>query len=213
MSAASALKQHALSLLPSQFLLKHGPRTTKRLALTFDDGPDEATDDYLRVLDELNVPATFFLMGDLLQARPQAATRYIARGHQIASHGYDHHAFPTLGFGALREQIRQTERLLGPQPTPRPWVRPPYGAVNATTLISLARLGVTVALWSVDSCDYELQHPADIVAACTRETILPGDVFLFHEGQQRTLEALPAIVAHWQARGFEFVTMADLVRT
>ncbi|MBK9071776.1 MAG: polysaccharide deacetylase family protein [Myxococcales bacterium] len=212
MPTSRALKRRALALLPARLVFFRGPRTAKRLALSFDDGPHELTGEYLRVLDELDVPATFFLMGDLLEQAPHMLKRYIERGHQVASHGYDHSAFPSLSFDQLRLQLEKTNAALGAQPTPRPWVRPPYQKLTPKTLISLARLGVTIALSSVDSRDYGDTAASDIVAACTRDTIGPGDIFMFHEGLPGTLAALPAIVAHWRAQGYEFVTMADLMQ-
>lgn len=200
-----------MALLPRQLLVRRGPNAPKRLALTFDDGPNEATPELLRVLDELDVPATFFLMGDLLERSQIRAADYLAKGHQVASHGYDHQRFPSLSFAALRNQLEMTDVELGAQPTGRPWVRPPYGAIDARTLANLARLGVTVALWSVDSLDYETDDPSQLVARCTADGIGAGDVFLLHEGLAHTRAALPEIVAYWRARGFTFVTMADLV--
>lgn len=212
MPTSSALKRRALALLPTRLVFFRGPTTAKRLALSFDDGPHELTEAYLSLLDELDVPATFFLMGDLLEKAPHMLGRYIARGHQVASHGYDHSPFPSLTFDQLRLQLEKTNAALGAQPTPRPWVRPPYQRLTPTTIVSLARLGVTIALSSVDSRDYGGTAAADIIATCTRADIGPGDIFMFHEGQTNTLAALPAIVAHWRAQGYEFVTMADLMQ-
>ena len=212
MPSSSALKRRALALCPPGLVFYRGPKTAKRLALSFDDGPHQLTDEYLRVLDELDVPATFFLMGDLLEASPHMLRRYVERGHQVASHGYDHRAFPSLTFAELRAQLAQTQAALGAQPTPRPWVRPPYQKLTPKTLASLIRLGFTVALSSVDSLDYGQTATPDIVAACTRDDIGAGDIFMFHEGLPATLAALPAIVAHWRARGYAFVTMADMMQ-
>ncbi|HWU86736.1 MAG TPA: polysaccharide deacetylase family protein, partial [Kofleriaceae bacterium] len=68
-------------------LLRRGPSSPRRVALTFDDGPDHMTGQYLDLLDELGVPATFFVVGASAVARPEAVRDYIRRGHQLASHG------------------------------------------------------------------------------------------------------------------------------
>ena len=70
--------------------------------------------------------------------------------------------------------------------------------------------GYVVALWSLDSQDYTDKDPASLAERCGPKHVRPGDVILFHEGQEWTLEALPRIVTGLQASGLECVTMYDL---
>lgn len=190
---------------------RRGPATSNRVALTFDDGPDHMTERYLDVLDELGVPATFFLLGGRAASRPDLIREYRRRGHQIAGHGYDHQRFSTLGRRDLLEQCAQTDAALGGQLSGRPWVRPPHGALDATSLLYLVTSGYTVAMWSLDSRDYGTTSPDELVSECAG--ISAGEVVLFHEGQQWTLDALPRIVEIIHARGLECVTMHDLFAT
>ncbi len=189
-------------------VVRRGSLESKRVALTFDDGPDVLTIEYLETLDRLGVPGTFFLVGENIAARPQLVREYIRRGHQIAGHGYDHTRFPELGREALIEQCARTERALGPQLAGQPWVRPPHGTLDPGTFVTLVAAGYTIALWSFDSHDYELKEPSTLARNC--EQIRNGDVVLLHEGQRWTLDALPAIVSRLRAEGFECVTMHDL---
>lgn len=191
-------------------LLRRGPASGKRIALTFDDGPDELTPRYLDLLDELGVPATFFALGEYVDARPALAREYLRRGHQVASHGYDHARFTSLSPRALLDQCRRTERVLDGQFSGRPWVRPPHGAIGATSIATLLAAGYTVALWSLDSRDYTDKDPASLAARCGRDRVSSGEVLLFHEGQRWTLEALPRIVGDLRDAGYECVTMYDL---
>jgi peptidoglycan/xylan/chitin deacetylase (PgdA/CDA1 family) len=190
---------------------RRGPTTARRVALTFDDGPDHLTERYLDVLDELGVPATFFLVGGRAASRPDLVREYRRRGHQIAGHGYDHKRFSKLGRRELLEQCSRTETALGGQFTGGPWVRPPHGSLDATSLFYLVASGYTVAMWSLDSKDYGTTSADDVIGECAG--IAAGDVVLFHEGQQWTLDALPRIVKDLQAAGLECVTMHDLFAT
>lgn len=190
-------------------LLRRGPTTSPRVALTFDDGPDHMTERYLALLDTLGVPATFFLCGDRVEQRPDLVREYLRRGHQVASHGYDHTRFPALSRARLLDQCVRTDHALGGQPTGRSWVRPPHGALDAGNVLSLLAAGHTVALWSLDSRDHSDQNVDSLVARCTQD-VSAGEVILFHEGQPWTLAALPHIVSALSARGFECVTMHDL---
>jgi len=189
-------------------VLRRGDSTAKRVALTFDDGPDHMTEQYLDVLDDLGVPATFFLIGGRAAMRPDLVREYLRRGHQVAGHGFDHMRFNKLSRRALLEQCERTDDALGGQLTGRPWVRPPHGTLDPTSLVNLVASGYTVAMWSLDSCDYNTTDPAQLVEQCA--TITAGEVVLFHEGQQWTLDALPRIVASLHAAGLECVTMHDL---
>lgn len=207
-SVRARIKNAVFDRVPG--VLRRGPATARRVALTFDDGPDDLTPRYLDLLDELGVPATFFDLGAAAAARPGAIREVVRRGHQLASHGWDHQRFTKLGRRGMLAQCADTERALGGQVSGRAWVRPPHGSLDATTLVSLLAAGYTVAMWSLDSLDHSDKDPASLTARCTGANVAPGEVLLFHEGQEWTLAALPRIVKALQDDGYELVTMHDL---
>jgi peptidoglycan-N-acetylglucosamine deacetylase len=192
-------------------VVRRGIASDRRVALTFDDGPDDMTEQYLDLLDELGIPATFFLIGKRAVDSPELVREYVRRGHQIAGHGFDHTRFNRLGRRALLDQCAKTDAALGVQLSGRPWVRPPHGSLDATSLINLVASGYTVAMWSFDSRDYHLTDADELVSECAG--ITAGDVVLLHEGQQWTLDALPRIVDAIHGAGLECVTMHDLLAT
>ncbi len=102
------------------------------------------------------------------------------------------------------------DRAIGGQVTGKPWVRPPHGELDATSLVRLLSAGYTIALWSVDAHDYDDHDPRALAERCSPKRVGPGDVLLLHEGQQWTLEAIPRIVTALHASGYECVTMHDL---
>jgi peptidoglycan/xylan/chitin deacetylase (PgdA/CDA1 family) len=205
MAVRSIVKNAVLDWMPG--VLRRGPTTTRRVALTFDDGPDELTYEYLDLLDHLGVPATFFVIGERALDHPELVREYLRRGHQIAGHGFDHTRFPKLSRRDLLDHCRRTDAAIGGQASGQSWVRPPHGALDARSLLGLRAAGYIVALWSVDSCDYDERDP---VRLAERSVAAAGDVLLFHEGQRWTLDALPQIVAAIHASGLECVTMHDL---
>jgi peptidoglycan/xylan/chitin deacetylase (PgdA/CDA1 family) len=196
-------------MMPAGRLLRRGPAAPRRVALTFDDGPDHHTEGFLDVLDHYAVPATFFIMGDMSELRPDLVREYVRRGHQIGSHGYDHHKFTELSQDALAQQLRATDTAIGPQPAGK-WVRPPHGALGLRVMAQLLANDYVIALWSFDSKDYDLKDADATAARVAPEAVTPGDVILFHEGMPTTLEALPRIIEALHADGYECVTMADL---
>ena len=191
-------------------LRRRGPAHAKRIALTFDDGPDELTPRYLDLLDELRVPATFFLIGNACERHSRHVREYARRGHHVAGHGFDHTRFTDLDRSALLAQCARTDRLLYGQLEGRGWVRPPHGEIDASSLVTLRLAGYTVALWSLDSQDHALHEPELVVARCAGDRVRGGDVLLFHEGQPWTLAALPRVVEQLRGAGYELVTMQDL---
>ncbi|MEO8843874.1 MAG: polysaccharide deacetylase family protein [Kofleriaceae bacterium] len=191
-------------------LLRRGSAGSKRVAITFDDGPDHLTPRYLDLLDDLGIPATFFVLGELADKYPELIREYQRRGHQIAGHGYDHQRFTQLSRKALIDQCRRTDAAIGGAATGHSWVRPPHGSLDSLSLISLRAAGYVVALWTLDSCDYTDRDPSSLALRCAPGVVGAGDVLLFHEGQEWTLEALPRIVTALHASGLECVTMFDL---
>jgi peptidoglycan/xylan/chitin deacetylase (PgdA/CDA1 family) len=205
-SVRAVVKNAVFDAFPG--VLRRGGTTANRVALTFDDGPDHMTEHYLDLLDDLGVPATFFLIGGRAANHPELVREYLRRGHQIAGHGFDHKRFNQLSRRALLDQCARTDDALGGQLNGRPWVRPPHGSLDAPSLVNLVTSGYTVAMWSLDSFDYNTTDPVQLAEQCAG--ITAGDVVLFHEGQQWTLDALPRIVATVHAAGLECVTMYDL---
>lgn len=206
---AKPVLRRALQRGTRERMVWRGPADRRRIALTFDDGPDELTPQYLEVLAGLGVPATFFCMGYYVERMPALVAEYLRGGHQLGGHGYFHKRFTRLRPDQLRDQLRRTTRALGPQATGH-WVRPPHGSLGPVDITTMLASGYTVGMWSLDSGDHTGAAPATIAATCAPDRVAPGEVILFHEGQEETLAALPAIVAGLHGAGYELVTMADL---
>lgn len=195
--------------LPRSLVVFGGNPRVRGVALTFDDGPDEHTPKYLDMLDRLNVRATFFLVGSACEDRPDDVRAIVARGHEVASHGFSHRSFPTLDRNALREELRRTQAALPPTEQARPFVRPPRGASSAWSLLACAAEGFCTVLWSLDSDDCRTQS-SEVVASRVAAA-QAGEIVLLHEGQSWTLEALPTIVAELRSRGLEPMTVSELL--
>lgn len=192
-----------------------GPRETggqpSRVALSFDDGPTPLTQQYLDVLEQLGVRATFFLVGELCAAHPEWVRDIAERGHELAGHGYTHRRFPTLSRAALASELARTKALLPPRPGKRQLVRPPYGAVSPSSLMTCALQGFTTVLWSLNSCDWRARDAAEVERAVCESRTEAGEIVLLHEGQTLTIEALPRVVGSLKESGHELVTVGELL--
>src|SRR5262249_21032535 len=146
------LRRMASKAIPSSVLVRRGAVSGKRVALTFDDGPHEMTDRYLEVLERFGARATFFLVGKACVARRADLLRIVARGHEVAAHGFTHTPFPSLDGEALVGELRRTASALPPQ-VGRPLLRPPRGATSMRSLAICAAHGYQTVMWSRDAHD------------------------------------------------------------
>ena len=204
-------RRRAADALPRAVLVRQVPTAAKRVALTFDDGPHELTGRYLDVLDSFGARATFFVVGQTCEDHGAALRDVVARGHELAGHGYTHTAFPKLDATALRDELERTAALLPPARAGRRLVRPPTGATSLRTLALTARAGYTTVLWSRDSDDCRTTSPDEVAARVTPELVQPGDIVLLHESQPWTLAALPRILEGLARAGFETVPVGELL--
>lgn len=127
------------------------------VALTFDDGPDpRSTPHFLDVLEELDVRATFFVLGDAVSRAPGLVVDMAAAGHELAIHGWDRKPMLLRGPLSTYDQLARTHELVAAA-TGRPprFVRPPHGILSAAVLAAAHRLDLTPVLWTARGRDWE----------------------------------------------------------
>ena len=195
-----------------------GPRGERRIALTFDDGPDPAWTP--RVLDRLaasQVRATFFLVGERAERAPDVVRRMAAEGHEVGNHSWSHRGFWLCGPRTTTEEIgRAHEGLAALTGTPPRHFRPPWGMVNAAMFGAVRRVGERCVFWSIQP---EGQRPAP--AARQVDYVLgrahPGAIVDLHDAEgtpaapARLLDALPALIDGLRERGYALATVAELL--
>jgi peptidoglycan/xylan/chitin deacetylase (PgdA/CDA1 family) len=189
------------------------------VALTFDDGPDAATTGaILDVLERRQVRATFFVVGQRVDAQPRLVARAAREGHTVANHTYGHERLTALGDAAIVRTVDRTDgaiRRAGA--TPLRLVRPPYGAWDTRVRRVLSDAGYTPILWTLDSDDWRAS--ASRIRSNVRAGLRDGAVILLHDGVRNsteTLSALPGIIDDATSRGLCFATLdaaGRLVRT
>jgi peptidoglycan/xylan/chitin deacetylase (PgdA/CDA1 family) len=211
---SQALRELAARLLPRSVYFAHGPRHAqrKRVALTFDDGPDRMTGAYLDVLADLDVRATFFLIGEQVASNASGSFEYLRRGHEIGGHGWTHEAFSPMSPTRLGDELARMDAVLPDQNGQRPLVRPPRGILSPRSLLRLAAAGYVTVLWSLDSDDCRTRDPHVVERRLHPSNVAPGDVVLLHEMQSWTLKALPRVVRRLRDAGYELVTVGDLMK-
>ena len=191
-----------------------GGAKKKQIALTFDDGPGPYTQGIVNTLKKEHVPATFFEVG-FLEPYFHAGTRAAARaGNVLGDHTERHAHLGSLPKAAQRDQIDSQADWLRKLGVPQPRLfRPPYGSFNDTTMKLLKKRRMLMVLWSVDSEDYRRPGVATIVNRVLAGA-KPGGIILMHDGggdRLQTAAALPIIIKKLHKRGFELVTVPQMM--
>ena len=196
----------------SAVVVRHGLRETKIVALTFDDcWSAKRTAEIVSILEQRGVTATFFPYSQVVKASPDL-WRYIARRFPIANHTISHPHLTWLSGSEILREIdgarRQVETVTG-QPMVRA-LRPPYGSYDSRVLRKAYDAGFHyVVLWDVDSGDTARLSDSRVryLASSGRK----GSIVLMHGGPAVTPRVLSDVISNYKARGFRFVTVAEMI--
>jgi peptidoglycan-N-acetylglucosamine deacetylase len=192
-------------------VISHGNKTG--IALTFDDGPiAKNTERILDILQRYNVPATFFCIGNRVEARPEIVKRIDAEGHLIGNHTYWHGSlFDLKSSPMVLKELYDTDvaimKAIGKRPK---FFRPPYGVTNPMIANAVRRSNYRVIGWSIRSFDTMTKDPDKLFRRITR-SLKTGDVILLHDYPDSTLIALPRLLDHIQKLGLKVVRVDELI--
>lgn len=181
----------------------------KRVALTFDDGPDpKVTRQILETLKKYDAKATFFMLGSRVEYYPDIAIEVKEAGHELGNHTWTHSDLTKADAKKISNEINKTssiiENVTGQKVTA---FRPPYGAVNKTVH---KQTNLPVILWDVDTRDWEHRNPIQLLDQVKMKT-KDGSIILMHDIHQSTADGLDAVLAYLKNEGYIFVTASELL--
>lgn len=208
---ATKVEDHLVDTSP---IIRQVPTSHKVVALTFDDGPlSESTPEILNILKEKNIKATFFVVGEQVEKFPMLVQQEIAEGHEVGSHTYSHPTLTKLRKSEIQIELAKTEQAIlkvAPKPT---LFRPPGGFYNNMIVKAARDKDYITILWSVDPYDWRYPPVGEIVNIVLKNS-KPGSIILLHDGKypSSTPEALGFIIDSLSARGYEFVTVSELLQ-
>ncbi|WOJ98174.1 polysaccharide deacetylase family protein [Congregibacter brevis] len=194
------------------------------VTLTFDDGPSpSSTLELLDLLDELKVPATFFITGSHAEDYPEIVAEAHSRGYQVANHGWNHKPLIHWGMKVPSEEVERTnlliKRITGESSS---LFRPPFLVGGLGLMRTLSARDIQIVGANASGLDWEEKDPT-VIAQTVVSGVTPGSVILLHDGdgstqesgrqasRQPTIEATKLLVNALRSQGYRFVPLSDLL--
>lgn len=182
----------------------------KRVALTFDDGPDaKVTPQILATLQKYDAKATFFMVGRNVPKNASIVKQIYDAGHEIGNHTSNHKKLTALSISGVRQEVNGTSNAIyaaiGQYPTV---FRPPYGATNEQVRSVMT---IPSILWSIDTLDWKHHNP-DKILAYVKASVKDGSIILMHDIHQTTANGLDNVLLYLQKQGYEFVTVSEILQ-
>jgi peptidoglycan/xylan/chitin deacetylase (PgdA/CDA1 family) len=211
----ATLQEQIAYLQAQDHFLSQGNPHLPEIALTFDDGPDPFyTPQILAILEHYKIKATFFCIGWKVENYPDLVRQEQKAGNVVGNHTWSHPYLSRLSDPEIVSQLTSTSdaiyKVIGVRPT---FFRPPFGDFNGAVLTRVYHLGMITVLWNDSPADW-LRQGVDVILNRTLTRAGDGAIILLHDGggdRSQTVAALPFIIEGLQQRGFQLVTLQQLV--
>ena len=184
----------------------------KYVALSFDDGPSlKYTPMMLDVLEENGVKASFFLIGqNITEETAPIIRRMVQMGCDVENHTYSHPNLTQISDDQIIEEIAKTDSLIEVYAGTNPkYLRPPFTAHNAHVA---GLIDEKIFIAGLSCRDWRADMPVEDRITMTLERVEDGRILLFHDTNERTVEAMKTIIPQLKARGYEIVSIPELFR-
>ncbi|MGZ4123257.1 MAG: polysaccharide deacetylase family protein [Tumebacillaceae bacterium] len=202
----------------AQVVYYNGGKSSKLVALTFDDGPDNRyTAKILDILKENNVKATFFVVGVHAKEYPDLVRRIVDEGNAIGNHSWDHGQLSKMNKTQVQSEIDRADQqlfsILGFHPA---LFRPPYGETTKDAVQECRDNGYKLIDWSVDTRDWA-GAPTPQIMKTVNAQLYPGGIILQHSAGGKngdlnnTVAATQEMIQTLKAQGYQFVTVPQLL--
>ena len=180
----------------------------KAIALTFDDGPSDYTEELLDGLQMYDAKATFFVIGKTAEKKPEIVKRAHEDGHLIGNHTYSHIDFYKSSLSEIEEDINKGAEVIKEITGKKPlFLRAPYGNVN---FVQLKQLNTFFIHWSTSSYDWFKEDEEYIYKRIMKEA-KDGEIILLHDTREVTVKAVLRAIPELQEQGYEFVRVDELL--
>lgn len=187
----------------------------KVVALTFDDGPTDSTQEVLNTINDLNVRATFFVIGEQIEKYPQLSKEIVNSGHELGNHSYSHQRMIFKSYDFVKQEIELTDQLIHQSGQDGiVHFRPPYFKKFLLLPWYLEKTGRNTILADVTpESESDIATSTEKIVSYTIENTRPGSIILLHPHHETALArpALADIILALKQEGYEFLTVSELL--
>lgn len=185
-------------------------KNKKAVALTFDDGPNGArTNKIVDILEQNKAHATFFMVGNRMEAGKETILNVLNKGNEIGSHSYNHKNMKRMKLEDVISEEEQTKevyyKITGKELL---YTRPPYGNITQQIKENLPTIFVN---WNMDTEDW-LHRNKDHIVQYVMENVTDGDIILMHDSYDSTVEAVEELLPKLYAEGYQVVSISELAQ-
>lgn len=188
----------------------------KKIALTFDDGPDPRyTGKLLDLLEEMNVRATFFIVGQKAQDHPELVERMLSQGHSVAFHSFEHANGMFQGRKYTKTDFEKCRELSQRNHWNIHLFRPPWGHTNLWSKYYAQKNGFQLVYWNVMAQDWSRNATPVTIASKLMKRVRPGSIICLHDSggapgaPENTISALKKALPWLLSQGYKFVSLED----
>lgn len=189
-------------------------RDNKAVALSFDAAwGNEDTQQLIDILNQYDIKATFFLVGDWVDRYPESVKQLYDAGMEIGNHSDNHAHYTKLSSDEIISDVKScNEKIKAVTGTAPVLFRCPYGEYDDHVVSAINSIGMHVIQWDVDSLDWKELSAEDIYKRIT-DKVSSGSICLFHNAALHTPEALPSIIEYLLSEGYSIVPVSELIYT
>ena len=190
--------------------------TRKVVALTFDDGPNDAyVGELVSDLEQYGAHGTFYVVGAEAKAHPTAMRTLVAAGEELGNHSYDHRRLVFVSTSTVRSEVGATDAVIRAAGYTGPiTVRPPYAKKLLSYPYEMMAAGRTTVMWDLEPDSLAIRGDAQAMTQYVIDNVRPGSIIELHPwaaGNTATRRALPLIMATLQDEGYSFATVTGLL--
>jgi peptidoglycan/xylan/chitin deacetylase (PgdA/CDA1 family) len=198
--------------VPDRYFINRCTRDKNGVYLTFDDGPHPVwTPRSMDVLEQYDIKATYFLVGQDAMRHAGIVKDIVRRGHTVGNHTYSHRSVVGMGTKDLEVEILENRKrlsdLIGQDVK---LFRPPWGRLDFRSAAYIILRGQQIVMWSLDSTDYKMAGAGAIIDWIDNAGVGAGDIMLFHDDNPQTMTALPEVIEIVQRNGLCFNNLTNI---
>jgi polysaccharide deacetylase family sporulation protein PdaB len=196
-----------------EVVIFRGNTQNKSIALTFNvDWGENEIPKLLKILEDNNIKATFYLSGKWVEKFPHLAKEILEKNHEIGNHSYSHPHVDNLSMEKNISEIKKAEEIINENTGYKTTLyAPPYGEKKQHVIKAAAETGYITVYWTIDTIDWDKSRSQQMIMDTVINKAQNGAIVLMHP-VPNTAAILPNIIDKLKNMGFDFKTVSEIIK-